>query len=63
MVKNQKSPYFYYVNSEFSVLFSRENDSLCAYMSGSTVGLRKALNMDGLDFIEKSTSDVNSKKK
>ena len=48
MVKNLKSKYLYYVNSEFSVLFLQNSDKkLDAYVSSSTIGLRKALTEDG----------------
>jgi hypothetical protein len=55
MVRNGESRFFYYVNSEFSVLFSSqgEKDSLNAVLSNSTVGLRKALQIDGIEFTEK----------
>jgi hypothetical protein len=61
MVRNGESRFFYYLNSEFSVLFCQnEQDSLKAYLSSSTVGLRKALEMDAIEFTEKKN---NSQKK
>ena len=47
MVKNKQSPYLYYINSEFSVVFSHRDDGLKAIVSQSSPGLRKALSKDG----------------
>ncbi|KAJ3041950.1 hypothetical protein HDV00_008459 [Rhizophlyctis rosea] len=56
ITRNGQSPYFYYLNSEFSVLFFGESATKgmdCeAIMSKSSPGIRKQLENDDIDFRE-----------
>ncbi|KAL1923515.1 uncharacterized protein VTP21DRAFT_8495 [Calcarisporiella thermophila] len=53
-LRNQKCPYFYYINQEFSVLFLSPEMQLSrepmAILNRSTVGLRHALEREGIEF-------------
>ncbi|KAI9098141.1 hypothetical protein DFS34DRAFT_619743 [Phlyctochytrium arcticum] len=57
MIQTCLSDYFYYLNSQFSVLFISKSRSAradhAAYMSTSTPGIRKILTQEGINFSAK----------
>ncbi|KAI8911940.1 hypothetical protein DFJ77DRAFT_468329 [Powellomyces hirtus] len=56
MLRTNKLQYFYYINSEFSVLFFRKEaaelayGACCAVMSSSTAGIRKRIEAEDIEF-------------